>query len=1093
MRIRRRRQAALHLRVNAFRAADLFLPDTKARLKSVNAALVAQLNSYKKRSRRKLNSANPTWDDHFTIPLHLGDYSQMLILAVWSRSPGNVYLGEVRLRVLDLFADSDTFKTEPQWYSLYLSESMLSYVTGSVLLLFELAADKPDKRASEPKERPLVPQLRVVPPTESMERLLLGLLRSQLDAWLDSLVCPDEKVEADEQGFYGDLPAGLVVSGMSDVSDLESLDEKRARKPSGPHNPLQRLHDIQSQTLHLDLTRSSSNVNLARSGFMDVFGSEEESRSEYASSTSDVLSIGSAAYLSDGLYSSDAPAEEKKKRIRRRRKPPTEKKYVLRNRKVKGVLFLEIVLCSDLPPIKNFTRTTFDMDPFVVVTFGKKTYRTSWKRHTLNPIYDERLAFEVLEHEGNYNLQFSVLDRDHFSFHDQVADISVPVSELIDIAGEKDDDHVSSSNSVPSSGLASVLSSARNESHVSLSDLSTNPLSNPAIKFAEDGNIVKVRKKKFIRKRTTTLYVDTSLFKTLNLSLNLHDQKMVGKHSPSLKIRARFLTYESLRRGFWQVLLEQFSVDETTGRMDYIELISFLDALGSPNSDEIVNNFFAKLGKSTWGGDTASYDEIVNCLEELVTTGNQSAEEKIFEIDRCPICTQKRFSKTDDLDIVTHVAICASKDWSIVNKLLVSSYVTPEVASRRWYSKFLIKLTYGKYQLGGNSANILVQDRSTGMVLEEKMNVTVRLGIRLLYKGLDKAKSKRVRALLKKMSIKQGIKFDHPSLRKDIESFIRFHKLNMSECLVSDVSQFATFNEFFYRKLKPGARPVEAPEDDRVVVSPADCRCTTFTSVDDATKLWIKGRNFSVAKLFNGNFNNLENSDLYKPGACSVGIFRLAPQDYHRFHSPVTGTVGKMKYIEGEYYTVNPMAIRSDLDVYGENVRVIVPIVTEHFGTIILVAVGAMMVGSTVITVKEGQQIKRGDEVGYFKFGGSTVLLLFEKSKFKFDSDLVDNSKLCVETLVRVGQSIGHTPDVEEYKREHIEFSEQPKDFKLNLIRAITGGDLSNDAELDSWESKNLKISAEDAEFVKELQEEDYDLDAELGASDEEGLIESDE
>ncbi len=141
--------------------------------------------------------------------------------------------------------------------------------------------------------------------------------------------------------------------------------------------------------------------------------------------------------------------------------------------------------------------------------------------------------------------------------------------------------------------------------------------------------------------------------------------------------------------------------------------------------------------------------------------------------------------------------------------------------------------------------------------------------------------------------MKQGIKFIHPSLAKDIQAFIQFHKLNLSDCLITDPTQFSTFNEFFYRKLKPAARPLEAPEEDNIAVSPADCRCTTFVTVNDATNLWIKGRNFTVAKLFNGNFADLENSDLYKPDKCCVGIFRLAPQDYHRFHLPVSGVIGQ--------------------------------------------------------------------------------------------------------------------------------------------------------------------------------------------------------
>lgn len=1103
MRIRKTQALPLTLKVNAYRAADLFVADSKNRSKPVSAALVCQLNGFRKKCKRKLHTSHPSWDETFSVPLKPNDTTQLLVLTVWNRTArSKTYLGEVRLQVSEIFENKDELKTQPKWYKLYSTREQHSFVTGSILLLFEITKGKKTE----------APMLVVNPPTTtnlkgaskgatknsasnaslvsaSMEKLEVSEMSpaQSLRAWVDSLLIPDpgSALLPDDQGFYVDMNDQMAYTGVSDFSDAESMDDqKQPRRISDPSNPLRYLQNSQSQALEGELSRSERT-------YLSVIP-----KTDGDLSASDGLSV---SFSDGGLYSSDA-LEPKKRRFGRRKRADKDAKFELRNRKVMGVLFLEIISCSDLPPFRNFTRTTFDMDPFVVVTFGKKTVRTSWKRHTLNPIYNERMAFEVMEHERNYNIQFSVLDKDHFSFHDQVADISIPVKELTALAREPEvSEIVSEENGRPqasstgsSSGPVPLARKSSISSFASMSDVPSK-----GIKIAEDENYVKTRrKKKFRKRRYTVLYVDTSRFKTLDLALTLHQQTMAEKHTPTLKLRARFLSYENLRRDFWRILLEQYNINESPGNLDYIELISLLDALGSINSDEIVAEFFKKLNRSTWGGDVLTHNEIIDCLEELVVSGNQSPEEKIFEIDRCPICCQKRLSEKQDIDIITHVAVCASKDWSIVNKLLVSSYVTPQAATKRWFTKFLIKLTYGKYQLGSNSANILVQDRSTGIIMEEKMSVSVRLGIRLLYKGLDKAKTKRIRALLRKLSVKQGIKFDNLQLVADIDAFIKFHKLDLSECQISNPKEFATFNEFFFRKLKQGARPVEAPKEDRIAVSPADCRCTTFVTVDSATELWIKGRNFTLAKLFNGNFNNLEKTDLYNPKNCCVGIFRLAPQDYHRFHSPVTGTVGAMKFIEGEYYTVNPMAIRSDLDVYGENVRVIVPFHTDHFGTVIMVAVGAMMVGSTVITVKEGQRVERGDDVGYFKFGGSTVLLLFERKSFHFDSDLVDNSLLCVETLVRVGQSIGHAPDVAEYKRERIEFSEQPNDFKLNLIRAITGGDLDNANHVGSWESENMKITPED---MKELMADedliDEDMNAEwngeLGESDEEGLIES--
>jgi phosphatidylserine decarboxylase len=193
------------------------------------------------------------------------------------------------------------------------------------------------------------------------------------------------------------------------------------------------------------------------------------------------------------------------------------------------------------------------------------------------------------------------------------------------------------------------------------------------------------------------------------------------------------------------------------------------------------------------------------------------------------------------------------------------------------------------------------------------------------------------RGLLKSLSIKQGVKFDSPESAREIPAFIEFHKLNVDDILdplpsfsrsTSDSHRalcdplLETFNQFFYRlgsvsclffacpnwiwlvfsrKLKPDARPVETPEDPNRLVSGADCRLMAFETTSEATKLWIKGREFTIARLLGDAYK--DQAERYVGGA--LVIFRLAPQDYHRFHSPVDGTIGPMTYISGEYYTVN--------------------------------------------------------------------------------------------------------------------------------------------------------------------------------------------
>lgn len=218
---------------------------------------------------------------------------------------------------------------------------------------------------------------------------------------------------------------------------------------------------------------------------------------------------------------------------------------------------------------------------------------------------------------------------------------------------------------------------------------------------------------------------------------------------------------------------------------------------------------------------------------------------------------------------------------------------------------------------------------------------------------------------------------------------------------------------------------------------------TAFQTVSDATKIWIKGRTFSIKRLLGDDYK--DDASRFEGG--SLCIFRLAPQvrlgdcyrtrsrtlitsfgcqDYHRYHSCVDGTIGKMSYISGEYYTVNPIAIRSSLDVYAENARVIVPMETEAYGCMYNVCIGAMMVGSIKFTKHEGDPVKRGEEygmslrraayppsltspTGYFAFGGSTIVCLFEPNTVQFDDDILQNSAACIETLVRVGMRIGRS------------------------------------------------------------------------------------
>jgi len=136
-------------------------------------------------------------------------------------------------------------------------------------------------------------------------------------------------------------------------------------------------------------------------------------------------------------------------------------------------------------------------------------------------------------------------------------------------------------------------------------------------------------------------------------------------------------------------------------------------------------------------------------------------------------------------------------------------------------------------------------------------------------------------------------------------------------------------------------------------------------------------------------------------------IARLAPQDYHRWHIPVNGKLGERTPIPGTLFTVNPIAIRQNVNVYTRNKREILELQSKEFGFVVMVAVGATMVGSITILIPDGATVRKGDVHGYFSFGGSTVLLFFERGAIKFDDDLVNNSNDQMETLIRVNTRIG--------------------------------------------------------------------------------------
>ena len=238
-----------------------------------------------------------------------------------------------------------------------------------------------------------------------------------------------------------------------------------------------------------------------------------------------------------------------------------------------------------------------------------------------------------------------------------------------------------------------------------------------------------------------------------------------------------------------------------------------------------------------------------------------------------------------------------------------------------------------------------------------------------------------------------GKMMDSPSSVEKIKPFVEDYNIDLS---IAQKQGFNSFNDFFTRKLKESSRPIDT--NLNIVVSPADGKILVYQNIQN-TDFIVKGFRFDVGSFL----ADVELAKKYEDG--SLMIVRLAPYDYHRYHFPLSGTVSLTKKIEGDLYSVNPIALREMAEIFILNKREYVSISTMQFGDVIMAEVGATMVGSILQTYK-GNQVFKGDEKGFFKFGGSTVVLLFEKGKILIDEDLLINTSNGLETAVLIGERL---------------------------------------------------------------------------------------
>jgi phosphatidylserine decarboxylase len=243
-----------------------------------------------------------------------------------------------------------------------------------------------------------------------------------------------------------------------------------------------------------------------------------------------------------------------------------------------------------------------------------------------------------------------------------------------------------------------------------------------------------------------------------------------------------------------------------------------------------------------------------------------------------------------------------------------------------------------------------------------------------------------------------GWKMDQPASAAKIAPFLATYGLDPAE-FADPPDSFRSFNEFFYRKLNPAARPIDPSPD--TVVFPADGRHLGFPRASEISAVFVKGQRFDLAKLLGSD----ELAGKYADGP--LVLSRLCPVDYHRFHFPCAGTPSAARIINGPLFSVSPIALRRQLSYLWQNKRAITRLETGRFGTVMLLEIGATCVGSILQSYLPGRPVEKGAEKGAFAFGGSSTITLFEPGRIQLADDLLDHSSRQTELYARMGTVMG--------------------------------------------------------------------------------------
>jgi phosphatidylserine decarboxylase len=268
-------------------------------------------------------------------------------------------------------------------------------------------------------------------------------------------------------------------------------------------------------------------------------------------------------------------------------------------------------------------------------------------------------------------------------------------------------------------------------------------------------------------------------------------------------------------------------------------------------------------------------------------------------------------------------------------------------------------------------------------------------GVRLLYGnpvGFTLTHSLLVRKMVSRF---YGSLQSSPRSGAKVETFVKQFGVRMEDF---EAGPFPTFNDFFIRRFRPGKRAF--PRDPLVMGAPCEARYYAFSSLGAGATMPVKGLRLAAEDVL----AETPERERFRDGPCLLA--RLCPVDYHRFHYPDAGRTLHAHTETGLLHSVNPLALRRKPDLFLANERVVSVLDTEKFGRLAYVEVGALMVGKIVQTHPVGSPFARGDEKGYFLFGGSTVIVYGEKGAWEPEKDLLEHTALGREVLVELGEPV---------------------------------------------------------------------------------------